>query len=239
MMGAVLAPEVPPVTAVPSATLLVHLAPTHLPVPDGALLPAEQARVALAAPPDRAAVAAVLLLARTAAAEACGLPVDAVRVDRRCLRCGATTHGVPRVRRADCGPVPHLSLSRCADLVAVAVTGAGPVGLDLERADADPGGATARVALAPGDTGGPLRTWVRKEAVLKAAGTGLAVDPRAFRVVDAADGGRPEVVGDAPAPPAGTGWWLTDLDLGAAHLGAVALAVAPGVDPVVTVRVSP
>ncbi len=222
----------------------VHLAqvPARLrdaALPPAALLPTERARVDRAAPADRSAVATSLLLARTAAAAACGLPVEDVRVDRRCPRCGATTHGVPRVRRRDDGPVPFLSLSRCADLVLVAMSTIGPLGVDLERADADPGAATARVALAPGeppaDGHDPLRTWVRKEAVLKAAGTGLAVDPRTLRVSDAAGG--PVVGGAAPRPPDGTRWWLVDLDLGPTHrrthLGALAAAVPPGPVPAV------
>lgn len=185
-----------------------------------------------------------LLLLRALAAEACGLPADALRVDRRCPRCGATTHGVPRVRRANGGPVPHLSLSRCRDRVLVAASAIGAIGVDLERADAE---TAAHAALTP--TGGappgpeqaltardpyPVRTWARTEALLKAAGTGLAVDPRAVRVQDAA--GRPVVAGDPPPPPAGTRWWLTDLDLGPAHVGALALALPDGPPPRIDTR---
>lgn len=100
----------------------------------------------------------------------------------------------------------------------------------------------ARVVLAPGEppaagTHGLLRTWTRTEAVLKAAGTGLAVDPRALRVSDAA--GHPEVrVLDPVAAAAavagpGIGWWLADLDLGANHVGALAALVPSGASPVV------
>lgn len=228
--------------------------------------PRERERLDRAVPGDRDAVASVLLLARLAVAEACGVEPDAVRVRRRCPRCGSAGHGVPVADRADGGPVPHLSLSRGDDVVVVALTDGGPVGVDVERtgARADParpgpdrphhhvGPATpgagrarpdedlARVVLAPGEpaAAGPhglLLTWARTEAVLKAAGTGLAVDPRALRVSDAA--GRPEVrVMDpaataALAPAPGTRWWLTDLDVGADHVAALAALLPSSAPP--------
>ncbi len=195
------------------------------------LLVGERERVARAPVRERDAVACALLLARLAAAEACGLPAGDVRVDRRCPRCGSTAHGVPRVRRADGGPVPFLSSSRGTDLVVVAVADVGPVGVDVERTDADPHGRTTAVSLAPGERPGAgpdgwLRTWVRKEAVLKAAGTGLTVDPRSFRVSDGA--GRPAVTGHVPPPSAGARWWLADLDPGPDHRAALALARPAG-----------
>jgi phosphopantetheinyl transferase (holo-ACP synthase) len=56
------------------------------------------------------------------------------------------------------------------------------------------------VALAPGEVSAdPARTWVRKEAVLKAAGTGLSVDPREVDVThDALGSPWPGVVVDVP-----------------------------------------
>lgn len=210
------------------------------------LAPRERERVDRAAPADRDAVASVLLLVRLAVAERCGVDPDEVRVRRRCPRCGSAAHGVPVAERADGGPVPHLSLSRARRFVVVALSDAGPVGVDIEQAHPDPGPARtgdglARVVLAPGEppAAGPhglLRTWARTEAVLKAAGTGLAVDPRALRVSDAA--GRPEVRVVDPAAarplalPPGTRWWLTDLDAGPDHVAALAalLPSPPEVD---------
>jgi 4'-phosphopantetheinyl transferase len=236
-------------------------------VPAAALVPlldpGERARLDRAAPADRDAVASALLLARLAVAEACAVAPDAVRVRRRCARCGSAAHGVPVADRADSGPVPHLSLSRGGDLVVVALSGAGPVGVDVEpvrRAGADPrapagdaprarpGDDLARVVRAPGEppaagSHGLLRTWARTEAVLKAAGTGLSVDPRALRVSDAA--GRPavRVVDPAPAPalePApGTCWWLRDLDVGADHVAALAALLPPDAAPPLDVRPVP
>ncbi|MBW0253919.1 4'-phosphopantetheinyl transferase superfamily protein [Cellulomonas sp. PS-H5] len=227
------------------------------------LAPHERARLDRAAPADRAAVASVLLLARRAVAEACGVEPDAVRVRRRCPRCGSAAHGVPVADRTDGGQVPHVSLSRGGDLVVVALSDDGPVGVDVEpvrRTEGDPrdgagvrargGDDLARVVLAPGEppAAGPhglLRTWARTEAVLKAAGTGLAVDPRALRVSDAA--GRPEVrvvdpaAGAALARAPGTRWWLTDIDAGADHIAALAalLPMSPSAPPALDDRTFP
>jgi 4'-phosphopantetheinyl transferase len=210
--------------------------------PAGALVPAltadERTRVDRAAPVDRDAVASALLLARRSVAEACGVGVDAVRVRRRCPRCGSAVHGAPWADRSDGGPVPQLSMSRAADLVVVALADV-PVGVDVERAGSA-GGALAGAALADGEQPAPgpdgvLRTWVRKEAVLKAAGTGLSVDPRGLRVSDAA--GRARVTATGPAaPPDGTRWWLTDLDLGPGHVAALAAALSPGATPQLDAR---
>lgn len=116
-------------------------------------------------------------------------------VVRRCPRCGSEEHGRPVVPDA---PDLGLSTSRTAGHVVVAtVTGAG-LGIDVEHV----GTAVdrlAEVALGPQDAStvddaSVLRTWVRKEAVLKAAGTGLAVDPSDL------------AVSAATAPPTVVSW---------------------------------
>jgi phosphopantetheinyl transferase len=67
-----------------------------------------------------------------------------------CPRCGSVEHGRPYVD----APV-DISVAHAAGLTVVAVSTAGPVGVDTERAeDSQPG-------------------WVRREAVAKALGTGL------------------------------------------------------------------
>lgn len=188
----------------------------HAPVPhDGAarrrdlagLTPDERARVERAPAPDRPAVATVLLLARVVVAEACGVDAADVRVDRRCPRCGSTAHGVPRVVLPGDAPAPHLSLSRSRDLVVVAVADV-PVGVDVEPVTATPPAPGVVLAAGEPPVPGPhglLRTWVHKEALLKAAGTGLAVDPRDLRAT--------------PPPP---GWRVRDVPVPPTHLAALA-----------------
>ena len=87
----------------------------------------------------------------------------------------------------------HLSVSHTGNHVGVAVASR-PVGLDVERVRPLDVEALAAVALSPAerdrlardavtlDDRAFLTIWVRKEAVLKAAGTGLAVDPRRLEV---------------------------------------------------------
>lgn len=75
------------------------------------------------------------LLARTAAAALGVSPVDCA-VSRLCTSCGSTEHGRPLVL-GDPGGRPQLvSLARAGDLVVVAVSTGGPVGVDVERVDA-------------------------------------------------------------------------------------------------------
>lgn len=59
----------------------------------------------------------------------------------------------------------------------VAVSLDGPVGVDLEPESAVP---PAGITMHARDVGSPLETWVRKEAVLKALGVGLRLEPSSF-----------------------------------------------------------
>lgn len=88
-------------------------------------------------------------------------------VEHRCRHCGSTQHGQPE---------GNVSLSHAGGLT-LAVLADGPVGIDHEPLEAD---APWEVVAHPSDSGDALRLWVRKEAVLKATGLGLAVDPRSF-----------------------------------------------------------
>jgi len=139
------------------------------------------------------------LLAEVAAA-LLGLDPRDVVVTHTCAHCGGSDHGQPgataragaiRSRGAG-GALPaaraHLSLARAGDLVAVAGRLDGPVGIDIEALDRvasagfDDVAFTARERTAIADADEPDllrgRLWTAKEALLKAAGTGLRIDPR-------------------------------------------------------------
>lgn len=107
---------------------------------------------------------------------------------------------VPLIRDARGAPqVPgtrlHTSLSHCDDAIAIAVSAAGPVGVDIESSRRAAGMLELAerichprelqvLAGLPERAHGPalLRLWVRKEAVLKAAGVGLMAEMAAIDV---------------------------------------------------------
>lgn len=123
----------------------------------------------------------------------------------------------------------HMSVSHTGHIVAVAL-GPGPVGVDVESDDARIDGVAG--ALAEGEKAAIAflpdprravalrRAWVRKEAVLKALGTGFARDPRTIEL--SSPGDPPAVVAppDLAAPGAMTIW---DLDGPPGSVAALAL----------------
>jgi 4'-phosphopantetheinyl transferase len=157
------------------------------------LTPAERQRAAryqLAADRDRYVVSAGLLR------QAAGMDVG-----RWCQRCGRLgDHGQPVPLDAAGQPVAGMALSatHSAETILVAVSTPSPVGIDVEAlaltrawSDADRQAfdrialsARERESLAPLSPAeadrSRLRAWVRKEAVLKATGLGLAVAPSAL-----------------------------------------------------------
>lgn len=163
----------------------------------------------------------------------------AVRLDVRCARCGGP-HGRVRVAGplGDAATAPHVSLTRSGPLVAVALSVHVPVGVDVESVAAVSAAPVADVLLSPEeldahralatDPGADpaagaarlARAWVRKEAALKALGTGLAADPTAW-ALRPPEHRLPGV--DALAPG---GVAVADLDLGAGLAGAVAVVSA-------------
>ncbi|WP_062520624.1 4'-phosphopantetheinyl transferase superfamily protein [Demequina silvatica] len=160
-------------------------------------------------------------VARLCVGRAARVVGSSVVLGRRCPRCGSVDHGAPVVR----SPVLDVavSLSRTDGLVvAAAARGVAGVGVDVEASGTVLAAGLADVALAPGESPDPgrdglLRTWVRKEAVLKAAGTGLATDPRTVRLEAC----------HVAAGPAGP-WFLADVGLGAAWVAAVAVRGSSG-----------
>jgi 4'-phosphopantetheinyl transferase len=142
-----------------------------------------------------------------------------IRFTRRpCVHCGAA-HGKPALERAG----PEFSLTRSGDWFAVALHRGGAIGVDIERPRARRDDTLIQSCCTPdelaeverGDSAQRwsrfLRLWCRKEAVLKASGTGI-VDDLA----------RLDVRGDIVEDAAGRSFFVTDLDLPDA-IGAVAV----------------
>jgi 4'-phosphopantetheinyl transferase len=106
-----------------------------------------------------------------------------LRVHRACSGCGSTEHGKPAVEGV------ALSLSRSHGAVmAAAGPAAADLGADIEKTPAAVFPGFDEFALAAGEVhglsdAGRIRLWVAKEAVLKAAGVGLALAPSAVRLI--------------------------------------------------------
>lgn len=120
---------------------------------------------------------------RALAARWLGVADATVHVGRRC-RCGSTGHGRPVVTSH---PGLHVSVAHCGRRVAAAVTGLGPVGVDLERGRTVDLATVGPGVLGPGDdpvtdSDTFLQVWVRKEALVKATGDGVTAPLDQVRV---------------------------------------------------------
>lgn len=176
-------------------------------------------------------------LLRAEAARFHDVPPALVVVVHECPRCGSAAHGRPSLLATAAVRQPaYVSLARAGDVSVVAITDAGPVGVDVEAEGAADFGGFDDVALHPDERGmtatDRTRVWVRKEALLKAYGHGLAVDPSDVRLDDdglaAWDSGhrRPGAV------------WLRDLAV-PGHVVTVAVLTLDGrdvADPSITLR---
>lgn len=189
---------------------------------------------------DRALFVSARVLLRRLIAEDTGVAVASIDVVQQCDRCGQA-HGQPRVIIAG-QPGPPVSLAHAEGIVA-AVRAAHPVGVDLEPAGrVDPSVAAVILstgeradldAVAPADRPDAMtRTWVRKEAVLKAAGTGLLSDPRALVLGHGM--GPPVVVEWARPGP----WALADVRLAPGFEAAIAIQAAR-MPPIVVRQMDP
>lgn len=101
---------------------------------------------------------------------------------RLCPACGSDEHGRPWVRHD--GRSLHVSLSRSGPhlVTAIAPVEFGlPVGVDVEVTAID---VLPSLVLAPGETADLAQAWARKEAILKARGTGLTTPMSAVVLAD-------------------------------------------------------
>lgn len=177
--------------------------------------------------PDRERFVLGAVLLKAVVGQRLGRPAAAVVIDRTCPRCGSQ-HGRPRLAAAS---GPHLSVSHSGAVVAVGVTSAGPVGVDVEAVrDLDTGSLAASVCTPDELTTvrGPADFyvyWTRKEAVLKATGEGLARPLSEVRV--SPPGAVPRLLALAGEPPP---CQLADLAAGAGYRGAAAVLAAGPVE---------
>ena len=146
---------------------------------------------------------------------------------RECPLCGSDAHGRPHLLATAAVRHPaYVSLARAGDLSVVAITDAGPVGVDVEADGAADFAGFEDVAAHPGERATPLadrtRVWVRKEALLKAYGLGLAVDPSEVWLDN--DG---LVTWDSRRRPPGP-VWLRDLDMPGQVAAVAVLPLADG-----------
>jgi 4'-phosphopantetheinyl transferase len=131
---------------------------------------------------DRSRLVVGAALARLVVGEHLGRAPDFVRLDRTCGGCGEP-HGKPKVLEAD---GLEISVSHSGERVAVAVSRAYAVGVDVEQTNADLDvTALAEQVLTTQEwedltvsptavrVTGFFRYWSRKEAIVKATGDGL------------------------------------------------------------------
>lgn len=144
------------------------------------------------------------------------------------LQLGTGPHGKPFLEGG-----PEFNLSHSAGWAALAVTADTPVGIDIEklrdmerdvaRRFFSPAEVTALETLDPDSwQDGFFRCWTRKEAVVKALGTGLTTPLDAFDVT-LRPGQEARVRGMRIGGHSAADWTLTHLDLAADFVGAIAL----------------
>ncbi|MEU7282390.1 4'-phosphopantetheinyl transferase superfamily protein [Streptomyces sp. NPDC045431] len=170
----------------------------------GILSAAERARLArFARAEDRDRFLAAHVALRILLGERLGQRPEHVRIHQApCAGCGGP-HGRPVVP----GNPVHFSLAHAGDLFVIALSERAVVGVDVERIPAHvlPGALhpaeEAELALLPAAErpAAFARAWTRKEAVLKARGTGLRTDPTTL------------LVGTAPTPLPDPAWHLTPI----------------------------
>jgi 4'-phosphopantetheinyl transferase len=181
------------------------------------------------APPEHPVLgtgdAAVWLLSREAATPIESVAARYLDLSPRSVRVVRSPTGKPELDGSDL----TVGLAHSGEAVLVAIASSGDVGVDVEALRSDAAGwalvdhaltegeRAPLEALAPPDRAEAfLRTWTRKEAILKAAGVGLGLDPRRVELDGLA------VVAAPPELGRGSDWTLADIPL-AGHAAALAL----------------
>ncbi|PRY68599.1 4'-phosphopantetheinyl transferase [Glaciihabitans tibetensis] len=131
--------------------------------------PAERQRYDTTVEAKRESFLAGRWMLRQLVSELTGVHPAAVALVAQCPDCGGP-HGQPRVE----GSRLAVSLSRSADAVVAAAAWDSAVGVDVEPLD-QPAAATSAIEMLTGEPS--LLRWTRVEAILKADGRGLRVDP--------------------------------------------------------------
>jgi 4'-phosphopantetheinyl transferase len=131
----------------------------------------------------RGSRAAVHERARALVAELADVDDASVSIMQRCPDC-AGPHGRPVVMAPAGARGIGVSIAHAADQHVVAAVRGRRIGIDAERADA-PGERVAALRELLGEHDDLLRRWTRIEAVLKADGRGLRLEPSAVDVDDA------------------------------------------------------
>ncbi|MEC8192296.1 MAG: SDR family NAD(P)-dependent oxidoreductase [Myxococcota bacterium] len=120
--------------------------------------------------------------------------VQLTGMDPQTFRIENRASGEPYAVTLEGVELPHVSIShRDGEAIAIA-TSAGRAGVDLERIEArapsfsETWFRVSERAMCQGDPRRESQVWAIKEAVLKALGTGLQLDPRDVEVLNIADG---------------------------------------------------
>ena len=153
-----------------------------------------------------------------------GVDAGGLRIAELCPLCGSSRHGKPYLPDA---PGLHFSASQSGDRTVVAI-GPAPLGVDVQLAGDDLLGApdvftpreAAALNRAPEAQGGQdalwrrAILWTRKEACLKAIGTGLAIDPAEVEALGASFvAGRFDPVRTSDAETMAASWMRGDAAL--------------------------
>ena len=215
---------------------------------DGVLTPDERAHVHQIRG-GRATARLSRGLLRLILARYLNLPPAEIEIDRSCPDCGRS-HGRPRLWRRPETAIEAIefSVTHGGDLLVLAFASNAPVGVDVE-----PIGAledvcaelldftlTAAERLRLLEVPAPqrkrifLRHWTGKEAILKALGTGLDVEPQAVTLPPFPITGKASVT--LPGSPP-VDLWISDVEVGPAHV--CTLATGQEVRELRSARLSP